>query len=101
MGAMIDARWERFAAARVTAGVYPPGLDAKRAYSVQFVDRKVGRMAAVSLGKVGKAVQGRSCQYRVGSMGRYWAWRGWVVNSPATGLVPASGLGTIRPPDAH
>lgn len=42
IGAMTDARWERFAAAMVAAGVYPPGLDAKRAYSLQFVNRKVG-----------------------------------------------------------
>ncbi len=42
IGAMTDARRERFAAAMVGAGVYPPGLDAKRAYSLQFVNRKVG-----------------------------------------------------------
>lgn len=42
IGAMTDARWGRFAAAMVAAGVYPPGLDAKRAYSLQFVNRKVG-----------------------------------------------------------
>lgn len=42
IGAMSDARWERFGAAMVSAGVYPPGLDAKRAYSLQFVNRKVG-----------------------------------------------------------
>lgn len=42
IGAMTDARWERFAAAMVAAGVYPAGLDAKRAYSLQFVNRKVG-----------------------------------------------------------
>ena len=42
IGAMSDARWERFGAAMVSAGVYPPGLDARRAYSLQYVNRKVG-----------------------------------------------------------
>ncbi len=42
IGAMTDARWARFAAVMVEAGVFPPGLDAKRAYSLQFVNHKVG-----------------------------------------------------------
>ncbi len=42
IGAMTDARWTRFAAAMVDAGVFPPGLDAKKAYSLAFVNRKVG-----------------------------------------------------------
>ena len=42
IGAMTEARWERFAAAMVAAGVFPTGLEAKRAYSLAFVNRKVG-----------------------------------------------------------
>lgn len=42
IGAMSEARWQRFAATMVEAGVFPPGLDARRAYSLQFVNRKVG-----------------------------------------------------------
>ena len=42
IGAMTDGRWERFAGTMAAAGVYPPGLDAKRAYSLRFVNRKVG-----------------------------------------------------------
>lgn len=42
IGAMTDARWEGFAAAMVAAGVFPAGLEAKRAYSLAFVNRKVG-----------------------------------------------------------
>ena len=42
IGAMSEARWQRFAATMVEAGVFPPGLDARRAYSLYFVNRKVG-----------------------------------------------------------
>ncbi|PZW46641.1 NitT/TauT family transport system substrate-binding protein [Humitalea rosea] len=42
IGAMSDARWERFYQTLVTAGVNPPGLDIKRAYSLDFVNQRVG-----------------------------------------------------------
>ena len=42
VGAMTAARWDGFAAAMVAAGVFPAGLDASRAYSLDFVNRKVG-----------------------------------------------------------
>ena len=42
IGAMTDARWQRFAADMIKAGVYPANLDWKRAYTLQFVNRKVG-----------------------------------------------------------
>jgi NitT/TauT family transport system substrate-binding protein len=42
IGAMTDARWERFYVGMRDAGVLPPGLDVKRAYSLQFVNRRGG-----------------------------------------------------------
>ncbi len=42
IGAMSDARWERFYQTLVAAGVNPPGLDVKRAYSLDFVNQRVG-----------------------------------------------------------
>lgn len=42
IGAMSDARWERFYQTLVTAGVNPAGLDVKRAYALDFVNQRVG-----------------------------------------------------------
>ncbi|MBV9813230.1 MAG: ABC transporter substrate-binding protein, partial [Acetobacteraceae bacterium] len=42
IGAMTDARWAAFTDAMVAEGVYPKGIDAKRGYTLQFVDKKVG-----------------------------------------------------------
>ncbi|WP_431283301.1 ABC transporter substrate-binding protein [Humitalea sp. 24SJ18S-53] len=42
IGAMSDARWERFYQTLVSVGVNPPGLDVKRAYSLDFVNQRVG-----------------------------------------------------------
>jgi len=42
IGAMSDARWERFYQTLVVAGVNPAGLDIKRAYSLDFVNQRVG-----------------------------------------------------------
>jgi NitT/TauT family transport system substrate-binding protein len=42
IGAMTDARWRAFAAAMIGAGVYPRGLDVEAAYTLRFVNRKVG-----------------------------------------------------------
>jgi NitT/TauT family transport system substrate-binding protein len=42
IGAMTDARWKDFFDTMVKAGVYPANLDYKQAYTLQFVDKKVG-----------------------------------------------------------
>jgi NitT/TauT family transport system substrate-binding protein len=42
IGAMTDERWEAFYTAMRDAEVMPPGLDVKRAYSLRFVNRRVG-----------------------------------------------------------
>ena len=42
IGAMTDARWQRFYEDMREAGVYPADLDWRRAYTLRFVNRKVG-----------------------------------------------------------
>ncbi len=42
IGAMTDARWAEFLRSMSQAGLYPADLDVKRAYTLQFVNRKVG-----------------------------------------------------------
>ncbi|HEY1795702.1 MAG TPA: ABC transporter substrate-binding protein, partial [Stellaceae bacterium] len=42
IGAMTDARWKDFFDVMSTAGVYPPSLDYKKAFTLQFVNKKVG-----------------------------------------------------------
>ncbi|MDB5416346.1 MAG: hypothetical protein JWR10_4681 [Rubritepida sp.] len=42
VGAMSDARWERFYNTMRDAGVYPAGLDFRRAYYLRFVNKRVG-----------------------------------------------------------
>jgi NitT/TauT family transport system substrate-binding protein len=42
IGAMTDARWESFYKSNVEVGVFPPGLDYKKSYTLQFVNKKVG-----------------------------------------------------------
>jgi NitT/TauT family transport system substrate-binding protein len=42
IGAMTDARWKDFYDTMSKAGLYPPGMDYKKAYTLQFVDKKVG-----------------------------------------------------------
>jgi len=42
IGAMTQARWARFYNALVEYGVYPAGLDISRAYSLDFVNKRVG-----------------------------------------------------------
>ena len=39
---MIDARWKDFHATMVEAGLYTADLDLKRAYTLQFVNKKHG-----------------------------------------------------------
>jgi NitT/TauT family transport system substrate-binding protein len=42
IGAMTDARWKSFAAGMIRAGLYPADLDLSQAYTLRFVNRKVG-----------------------------------------------------------
>jgi NitT/TauT family transport system substrate-binding protein len=42
IGAMTDARWKDFYDTMSKAGLYPAGMDYKKAYTLQFVDKKVG-----------------------------------------------------------
>jgi NitT/TauT family transport system substrate-binding protein len=42
IGAMTDARWAEFYRVTSTLGMYPKGIDYRRAYSLRFVDRGVG-----------------------------------------------------------
>jgi NitT/TauT family transport system substrate-binding protein len=42
IGAMTDARWQAFTDDVVAQGLYPKGIDFKRAYTLKFVDQKVG-----------------------------------------------------------
>ena len=42
IGAMTDARWHEFFDTMVKAGLYPADMDYKKAFALQFVDKKVG-----------------------------------------------------------
>ncbi len=42
IGAMTAARWADFYATMAAEGVYPPDLDVRRAYTLQFVNREAG-----------------------------------------------------------
>jgi NitT/TauT family transport system substrate-binding protein len=42
IGAMTDRRWRQFAEAMIRAGLYPASLDLARAYTLAFVNRRVG-----------------------------------------------------------
>jgi NitT/TauT family transport system substrate-binding protein len=42
IGAMTDARWQSFYESMRDVGLYPAGLDFKRAYSLDFVNKRVG-----------------------------------------------------------
>jgi len=42
IGAMTDARWADFFDTMSKAGLYPAGMNYKQAYTLQFVDKKVG-----------------------------------------------------------
>jgi NitT/TauT family transport system substrate-binding protein len=42
IGAMTDARWRDFFDTMSKAGLYPADMDFKRAYTLQFVNQKVG-----------------------------------------------------------
>ncbi len=43
VGAMTDARWNTFYTQMRDAGVFRPGIDVTRAYSLQFINKGVGR----------------------------------------------------------
>ncbi len=47
IGAMTDARWEDFFTVMSGEGLYPKGMDWKKAYTLRFVDQRVG-MSALS-----------------------------------------------------
>jgi NitT/TauT family transport system substrate-binding protein len=42
IGAMTDERWERFYKINVETGVYPADMNYKKAYTLQFVNKRVG-----------------------------------------------------------
>ena len=42
IGAMTDARWQAFFESAAAVGLYPRALDYKKAYTLQFVDKKHG-----------------------------------------------------------
>jgi NitT/TauT family transport system substrate-binding protein len=42
IGAMTDARWTEFYLSMADVGVYPKGLDVTKAYTLRFVDKRVG-----------------------------------------------------------
>jgi NitT/TauT family transport system substrate-binding protein len=42
IGAMTDTRWKSFYEAMTAVGVYKPGIDISKAYTTQFVDKRVG-----------------------------------------------------------
>jgi NitT/TauT family transport system substrate-binding protein len=43
IGAMTDARWETFYTQMRDAGVFPAGVDVKKAYDLRFVNKGIGR----------------------------------------------------------
>ena len=43
IGAMTDARWERFYGSMRDVGVFPAGVDFKKAYSLDFVNKGIGK----------------------------------------------------------
>jgi NitT/TauT family transport system substrate-binding protein len=45
IGAMTEARWRTFYQAAAAVGLYPRGMDYKKAYTLQFVDKKAGMTA--------------------------------------------------------
>jgi NitT/TauT family transport system substrate-binding protein len=42
VGAMTDERWKRFYDTMTGAGVFPAGLDVKKAYSLEFINKGIG-----------------------------------------------------------
>ena len=48
IGAMTKARWDEFTADVVAQGLYPKDIDSSKAYTLKFVDQKIGMPAAKS-----------------------------------------------------
>jgi NitT/TauT family transport system substrate-binding protein len=46
IGAMTEARWRDFFDTMSKAGLYPPAMDFRTAFTLQFVNKKVGMQAA-------------------------------------------------------
>jgi len=42
VGAMTDERWKRFYETMTAAGSFPAGIDYKKAYSLEFVNKGIG-----------------------------------------------------------
>jgi NitT/TauT family transport system substrate-binding protein len=42
VGAMTDARWASFYKTMTEAGVFTPGIDIKKAYSLEFINKGIG-----------------------------------------------------------
>lgn len=43
IGAMTDARWQRFCKSMAEVGVLPAGIDPAKAYSLDFVNQGIGK----------------------------------------------------------
>jgi NitT/TauT family transport system substrate-binding protein len=43
IGAMTDARWQRFYESMADVGIVPKGMDPKKGYSLEFVNKGVGK----------------------------------------------------------
>jgi NitT/TauT family transport system substrate-binding protein len=42
IGAMTEARWQEFFDTMANAGIYPKDLDFRKAFTLRFVNKKVG-----------------------------------------------------------
>ena len=42
IGAMTDARWQRFYESMADVGIVPKGMDPKKGYSLEFVNKGIG-----------------------------------------------------------
>ncbi|MDE2582309.1 MAG: ABC transporter substrate-binding protein [Rhodospirillales bacterium] len=54
IGAMTDARWQAYYDGMAAVGVYPKGIDIRKGYTLQFVDRGAGRFVDRRAGGGGK-----------------------------------------------
>ncbi len=70
IGAMTDARWKRFATDMIKAGLYPANLDLQRAYTLRFVNRRVGMKPEAPQGKPGVKAGGAKGSGKGGTHGR-------------------------------
>jgi NitT/TauT family transport system substrate-binding protein len=42
IGAMTEARWQEFFGTMANAGIYPKDLDFRKAFTLRFINKKVG-----------------------------------------------------------